>query len=426
MSEKLAKEGGRKAVRLPVPVNTHGNGTYEIGKEEKANLIKAIDRKRLFRFSFDVKESFVAKFENEFKKKMGTKYSLAVASGTTALMSGLAGIQIGPGDEVIIPAYTFIASPASVILAGAVPVIAEIDDTLTIDPDDIERKITRHTKAIMPVHMRGIPCDMDRIMKIARKHKLLVIEDVAQADGASYKGRRLGSIGDVGCFSLQMYKIITAGEGGAVITNNNKIYARAAMYHDSALCFWKNVQSSVDSPIPGGGFRMSELAGAVAFAQIKKLDNILNTMRRRKNEILNGITGLKGINPIRIADPKGDASLSLNLSFKTAEEAKKFAETVSAEGVPVGTIHNQGFPDRHIYRYWEYVLGRITHQRKGRECSWHCPRYKGNAKYSPDMCPKTIDYLTRTVSIGISQQMKSIHSNEIVRAIKKVAHALYG
>src|SRR5262249_59400368 len=139
-----------------------------------------------------------------------------VCSGTGSLVTGLTALGIGPGDEVIVPAYTFIASAAAVLLCGAVPVIAEIDDTLTLDPADAERKITPQTKAIMPVHMRGIPSQMDEIMAIARRRGLLVIEDSAQADGGSYKGRRLGSIGDVGCFSMQVSKTITTGEGGIV------------------------------------------------------------------------------------------------------------------------------------------------------------------------------------------------------------------
>lgn len=424
MPAKLAKDGGEKTIKKPIP-HVYMHGTNAIGKEEKKYVVEALKRKLLFRFFFDEQSSFVTRFENEFKEKMGTKHALAVSSGTASLLSGLVGLEIGPGDEVIVPGYTFIVSASSIISVGAVPVIAEIDDTLTMDPDDVEKKITPYTKAIMPVHMRGIPCDMDRIMAIAKKHNLFVIEDTAQADGASYKGKRLGSIGDVGCFSLQAGKVITSGEGGVLITNDDRTYARAAMYHDSAICFWNNVKANIDSPIPGGGMRMSEVTGAIAYAQIKKLDSIIETNRQRKKEILDGISGIKHLSPIRIPDAEGEAALMLNLRFKTVEEAKVFAEALYAEGVAVGTIHNEGFPDRHIYRYWEYVLNKVPIQKKERACSWYCPHYKGNVSYSQDMCPKTMDYLSRTVAIYINQQMKPSYAKAVVRAVKKVCRALY-
>ena len=151
---------------------------------------------------------------------------------TASLTCGLHAIGVGLGDEVIVPAYTWIASAAAVISAGAIPVIAEVDATLTLDPADVEAKISPYTKAIMPVHMRGAPCRMDALINLARRHDLLVIEDTAQADGASYRGQRLGTFGDVGCFSLQFNKIITSGEGGMVVTNREETWKRALMYHD--------------------------------------------------------------------------------------------------------------------------------------------------------------------------------------------------
>ena len=163
---------------------------------------------------------------------MGATYGLAVTSGTAALICGLVGLGIGPGDEVILPAFTWIASASAVVAVGAVPILAEVDDSLTLDPEDVEARITPYTKAILPVHMRGLPCKMDELMTVARKRNLKVLEDSAQADGASYKGRRVGSIGDAGAFSLQFNKILTSGEGGMVITSDQAVYERAVMFHD--------------------------------------------------------------------------------------------------------------------------------------------------------------------------------------------------
>src|SRR5262249_11945245 len=268
------------------------------------------------------------------------------------------------------------------------------------------------------------PCRMDAIMEIARRRNLLVIEDVAQADGAGFRGRRLGSIGDVGCFSLQYYKIITTGEGGMVITDDDRVYARAAMAHDSPLGFWGRIQTGEYEPIPGNGYRMSELAGAVGVAQLERLDPMLAITRQRKKEILTGIAGAPGLRPVPIADPEGDAALSLNLLFPSADEARRYAEALAAEGAPVHTIYNQGIPDRHLYRHWEYVLNKTSLNRAG--CPWHCGHYKGSVEYSPDMCPRTLDILSRTVAVGINQRMTAAHSAQIAAAMRKVAAALYG
>jgi len=232
LRKTLALHGGPKAVTEPIP--SVGYGVDEIDEKEKRYVLDVLERKALFRWQ-DPKRSYVLKFEKAFARKMAVKYALAVSEGTSALITALVAAGIGPGDEVILPGYTFIASAAAVLLCGAVPVIAEIDETLTIDPRDVQRKITPHTKAVMPVHMRGIPCRMDKIMRIARKHNLLVIEDAAQACGGSFKGRPLGTIGHVGCFSMQVSKTITTGEGGVVVTNDPHLYARAALAHDSAM-----------------------------------------------------------------------------------------------------------------------------------------------------------------------------------------------
>jgi dTDP-4-amino-4,6-dideoxygalactose transaminase len=426
-TETLAIDGGPKAVTAEIPYVSHG--LHEIGEEEKEYVLDVLERKALFRWA-DAQSSYVLRFEREFARKVGTKHALAVCSGTSALVTGLTALGIGPGDEVIIPGYTFIASASAVLLAGAVPVIAEIDDTLTIDPADVERKITPQTKAIMPVHMRGIPSQMDEIMVIAERHKLLVIEDAAQADGGSYKGRRLGSIGDVGCLSMQVSKVITTGEGGIVVTNNDAAYARAALYHDSASMFWRRLSEDLSEsigdvhPFPGNGFRMSELSGAVGCAQLKKLDKMIRSMRQRKQEILAEIDGAPGLRPMRVPDPEGDCALSLNFLFDNAEESRRFAKALSAEGVRVGTIHNEGFPDRHIYRYWDYVLNKLPVTPTNDP--WRHPAYTGKVEYSPDMCPNTISVLTRTVSVSLNQRMTARHSKMIARAILKVAEGLYG
>ena len=234
-TEKLAIDGGTPVAKDAFPLGFLG--PMEIGEPEIEAVTSVLRSKMVFRF-LDHQNSWCTRLENHFKALTGREYALAVGGGTAALVSGFVGAGIGEGDEVIIPGYTYIATAAAVLVCGAVPVICEIDETLTMDPADVERKITPRTKAIVPVHMRGLPCDMDRLTQVAQKQGLLLIEDVAQACGGSYKGRPLGSFGEAGCFSLQQYKVITAGEGGIVVTDSPEIFQRAALRHDSAMVFW--------------------------------------------------------------------------------------------------------------------------------------------------------------------------------------------
>ncbi len=207
---------------------------FRMGKEEIEAVKTVIKSTDLFRINNNARE--VDHFEEEWAAKIGTKYALGLTSGTAALITSLAALGIGPGDEVIVPGYTFMATASAVLSVGAIPVIVEVDETLTIDPCEIEKKITKFTKAIIPVHLNGFPCDMDRIMQLAKKYDLKIVEDACQADGGSYKGMRLGSIGDIGTFSFNYYKIISSGEGGALVTNDKLLYQRA-LVDLSYLCW---------------------------------------------------------------------------------------------------------------------------------------------------------------------------------------------
>lgn len=196
--ERLAIDGGPRAVPEGAIPAVRGHGVNELDAAEEAAVLDVLRRKSVFRWQ-DPEQSYVARFEAAVAQRTGARFALAVNSGTGALVTALTAAGIGPGDEVIVPGYTFIASAAAVIICGAVPVIAEIDDTLTLDPDDVARKITPHSRALMPVHMRGIPSQMDRLMDLAAQHDLRVVEDSAQANGGAVRGRALGTIGHLGC-----------------------------------------------------------------------------------------------------------------------------------------------------------------------------------------------------------------------------------
>jgi len=392
----------------------------EIGEEEEQAVIKVLRERRVFRYSGG-ENSETLRLERAFAAFTGQSFALAVNSGTSALICALVGAGIGPGDEVIVPGYTYIATAAAVLAAGAVPIIAEIDASLTLDPEDFARKITPYTRAVIPVHMRGTPCRMDEILAIAKQHDLVVIEDTAQADGGKYKGKRLGGIGQVGCFSFQQSKTITAGEGGILLTSDRLLYERALMAHDSAFGFWKPDESSI-RPIPGEGFRISEVSGAIALVQFGRLPSIVERLHRAKYRIVDQIRDLPGITLQGVPDEEGDASVCLMFFAKNAEKAREYAEALKAEGIACGTMYNKEIPDRHIYPNWTYVL-----EKRGRTetwSPWHPSVYKGKAEYSKDMCPKTLGYLGRTVHIGLSQKMTKKDADDIARAIIKVVSAL--
>lgn len=424
---KLAAEGGPPAVTADAP-ESFLHGPQEIGQEEIDAVTAVLRRKNLFRFS-DRENSVVGKFEELFKEKTGARYALAVNSGTSALISGLIGIGVGQGDEVLVPAYTYIATGAAVLAVGAFPVIVEIDGSLTMDPEDLEKKITPRTKAVIPVHMRGKPCAMEKIMEIARTHQLKVLEDCAQANGGWFKGKPLGTWGDAGAFSMQHFKIITAGEGGVLVTNDEEVYERAAIYHDSAYTFWLEKQGTEEErqrrkqmSFLGENFRQSELHGALALEQLKKRDRILDRTRAIKRKLWEACEEIPGAEMEHVRDRDGDCGISLGLFMKDGEEAKRLAELLKAEGVRCGTKFSKDIPDRHIFYHWDYVIEKRTPHASG--YPWTGTDRPCQVEYSPEDCPQSLVWLERSVVFPITQVMTDVYVDELCQAIRKVARAM--
>ena len=425
MNKELAINGGTKAKTTPtIPMYPGG---LEIGEEERKQVNEVIDRKYLFRYYGP--ENFPSKvkeFEEKFALKFGMKYALAVNSCTSALIASLVACGVGPGDEVIVTGYTFFASCAAIVAAKATPVICEIDETLTMDPDDIEKKITPSTKALVVVHMRGVPCDMDRIMAIAKKHNLRVVEDVAQAIGGTYKGKYLGTIGDCGCFSFQYHKVITAGEGGMIITNDERLNDRCMGYHDTAACWRQDrfaEQRYEGELFCGVNFRMSEITGAIMLAQFEKLDRLVLAMKNNQARIINQIKDTKGIKVRPLNDPEGDSGICLIFFLDNKDKVQPFADALKAEGINAAGVFNSGIPDWHIYAHWKHIL-----QKKSPtpvSCSWDCPYHKGEeVEYSENMNPNTLEYLSRVIHLDIPAQLTDEDCDMIANGINKVAAVL--
>jgi dTDP-4-amino-4,6-dideoxygalactose transaminase len=371
-----------------------GPGYYWIGKEEEEELLSLIRARYLFRYGDPQDPAFkhrVKTLEEEVARKFGVKYALAVSSGTAALNTALSAAGIGPGDEVIVPGYTFIASMSSVITCNAVPILAEVDSSLTLDPDDVEARITPYTRAIMPVHMIGNPSDLDRLGKIARKHKLLLIEDTAQAFGGTYHGKRLGTIGQIGTYSFNIFKTINSGDGGMVVTDDEDLYEKAFGYHDQGhLPLRMGVEVGKRSVI-GMNFRMSELPAAVLLAQFRKLDAIIERLTALKTRFKRQIQGLKGLEFRRINDPQGECHTLITVFLPDRKSADAVAEKLGTT-----TVAHSGW---HVYNNMENILGMKTINPKNNPLKH--PLYKGKAEYRKGMLPRTDALLERAINISV-------------------------
>jgi dTDP-4-amino-4,6-dideoxygalactose transaminase len=333
---------------------------------------------------------FTSRFEARLKEKFNVKHALTVNSGTSALISALVGAGLGPGDEVLVPAYSWVSTAAAPLAVGAVPILVDIDESLTISPNDIERKITPHTKAIIPVHMQNLVCNMDAIIEIAKRHRLKVIEDACQAVGVSYKGRRVGTIGEVGAFSFNQHKNLNSGEGGAVLTNDDRLFTRARMYHDVGSYTREHEDENNEPVFCGLNFRVSELTGAVLCAQLPRLDGLMARLRKRREVLTRYLSRSR---KLRIS-PHNDIENAVGLSviFEQKTEAEAFATQPGVE-----RLIDTG---RHVYTNWVPVLTQRSFDDRMNPYKWA----NREIKYSADMCLPTLDILERSCRVSLGAQ----------------------
>lgn len=331
-----------------------------MGEDEIAAVARLIRGGRLSRYSWQGSQKGECElFEEELAAAFGTAHALLLSSGTNALISALVGAGVGPGDEVIVPAYTFIATPGAVLACGAVPVVANIDRTFSLDPDDVSRRITPKTKAIIPVHMNGRAAPMDRLTAIAKEKGILLIEDACQAIGGSFRGRKLGTFGEAGCFSFNNYKILSCGEGGALITNRPKIFERAFINHDMGVNFREYLDPLHEPIFIGQSMRASEISGAILRVQLKRLAAIISELKNRQSMYLSRLAKGKTykINPPHCVE--GDCGTSVLLDFESSEQCLRAEQIVSKVGLHCSQIAKFY---RHIVSSWEPILAkRVGH-----------------------------------------------------------------
>jgi dTDP-4-amino-4,6-dideoxygalactose transaminase len=384
---------------------------YIVGEEEVEAVARVIRSGALFRYSAS---SECDRFEARYAKHLGRKHFALAASGSNALAAAMTAAGLGPGDEVIIPAHTYMATATSVLAVGAIPVIVDIDESLTIDPAAIEAAIRPRTRAVIPVHMWGAACDLDAVMAIAKQHDLIVIEDACQGVGGGYKGRPFGSIGHLGCFSFNYFKNMTCGEGGGVAVDDDALAERARCAIDPCHFYWQGRNDAV-KPFSGNGARASELMGAVLNVQLDRLDGMIAAMRRERRTILDGIASLgnMGLRVAPMNSPDHDCAAQVMLSLPSAASADRFVDVFPSVIA--------GKTGRHNYTEWDQVLmgAGAAHPAMN---PYNMP---ANAEcrrtYSKDMCSRSLEILNRTVMVGTHPQHAEQDIRDIIHNIGEAA-----
>jgi len=417
-SEKLAINGGDPVRSTPLTGASYP-GAQLYDQQEQQELLEALESRSLYRWYGPQTPKKASAFEQELAQFMGVRYALAATSGTASLHLALTALGVGPGDEVILPAWAWHSCYTSIVLTGALPVFAECDESFHIDPDDVARKITPHTKAIMVVHLFGAAADLDPLLGLARKHGLKVLEDAAQSVGAQYKGKRLGSIGDVGIYSFQLNKMITAGEGGALVTNDPLLFERATRFHDLGLLRPGHQALLGKTSLPGfvgTNYRMNEMTAAVMRAQLRKLEAQVNRIRRHFSFVREQLRDLPGLRTRPSADPDGDIGIAFLLLLANKPLRDKFVAALRAENVP-GSAPSGSMPLPPL-PYIEQKM--VPHP------AWptfHTARGKA-IRYGASCCPRTMELYHRGAGIAIGPRYTESDLKDIVAAVRKVHRAL--
>lgn len=366
-------------------------------ESEKQQVAEVMDKGFTFRYNFDGMRNDVWKareLEQMIQDTIKVKHAHLVSSGTAALTTALAAAGIGAGDEVIVPPFTFVASVEAIVLAGAVPIFAEIDETLCLSPEGIEAAITPRTRAVNFVHMCGSGGYMDKIKAVCDKHNIVLLEDACQATGATYQGQALGSFGQVGTFSFDSVKTISCGEGGAVLTNDSKIYDYAHQYSDHGHDHIGSDRGAESHPIMGANYRISEMNAAVGVAQWKKLDRILEIQRRNKKALKEALKQYSEISFRDLPDEAGDNAGFLSIMLPTEARAREVVAGLQAEGIPA-VFYWYG-NNWHYFKNWTHIQ-----QMKG-PAKLPIELIADRPDYSQVKTPKSDDIMSRTLSMLIN------------------------
>jgi len=428
LNNRLAIDEGTPVRTEPLPLEFPG--VHYMDNEEVDAVVRLLRSRSLFRYYGVDLQKEVEAFEAEFASFLGVAHAVAVSSGTGALHTALSALGLGPGQEVIVPAYMWVSVIAAVVNHGAIPVLADIDETFCLDPLDLEKRLTPRTKGIVMVHMSGAPGDVKAVQSIARQHGLWLLEDCAQCNGGSFQGQKVGTFGDMAVFSFQMNKNMSAGEGGCVATSNKRLWQREFACHDlgyardeqgrlifdnSDLCLW------------GKGYRLDELRGAVLRVQLKKLPRIIAAMRRSKYRIREALGKLPGVQLRKIIDPAGDTGCFLITTYADAQRAQRVNRALRAEGIvtfPQG-VSNVVMTDWGLHLYTNNVSLVDKTSVDGRGFPWRLAENQSSAQnYRKGTCPHADNLFERSVLLPIPSCLTEKDESEIIRAFEKVLNAV--
>jgi len=408
--EKLALLGGEPVRKKPLPTISDKSGR-NIGEEELKLLREVIESGSLFRYS----GRMVSTFEEEFAEFLGVKHAVASTSGTAALHVATGAVGVGPGMDVITTPITDMGTIIAILGQNAIPIFADLDPyTYNLNPEDVERRITDKTKAIIAVHLFGLPCDMDPLREIAEERGIYLIEDCAQAYLAEYKGRLVGTIGDIGCFSMQQSKHMFTGDGGITVTNNDELARKARLFMDKG---WdRTAKGARMYHMLGFNYRMTELQGAVARAQLRKVRWVVERRRAVADLLTKEISDIEGVTPPTV--PKGcKHSYWLypiridTLEFKAG--LNEIAEALRAEGIPASA----GYIGIPLYKTLVFTERRGY---GGTCCPWCCPMYDGDVKYGEGLCPEAERILSQLVTLPCNEYFTKEDVEDISTALHKV------
>ena len=410
MSEPLAINGGPRTLSADLP-NFLSAAGRTFGPEEEALVIEALRSGCLSRNG----GTMVKGLERDFAAALGVTHGVACSSGTACIHLAIAALDLEPGDEVIVPPITDIGSILPILWQNAIPVFADVEPlTMVLDPVGVEKRITLRTRAVIAVHLAGMPCPMDELVSICKQHRIPLIEDCSQAYWAEYKGKLVGSMGDIGCFSLQQSKHMSCGEGGLMVTSNDIYARRALLFSDKA---WPRESTSLGSArflFLSQNYRMSELAGAVAWAQLAKVQATVARRRARADELSHLIAGLEGVTAPHIPAGTNPAYwlYMLRITESAQASAQDFGAALVAEGVPAWVRYivdplylSPIFTTPQTYGTSGYPFSQCAHQ-----------------SFTRGLCPQAEQALSQVIAIHWNENYTAGQVAEIAVAIRKVAH----
>ena len=413
-------------------------GAELAGEAEERNVREVLRRRRLWRYEVPSEASFVGRFEAAAEALLGVRHVHATVSGTAALQIALLALGVGPGDEVVIPAVTWVGCADAVILCGAVPVPCPVDDTLAIEPAAARSRVSPRTKAIMAVSLHGNPCDLAGLQTVAAEAGVALLEDACQAAGVSFRGRRLGGFGDAAAFSTNLMKFVAAGDGGFVATDRDDVYAFAVSFSGGKVFPARKRDLGLTAPeIPATTLRMSELTGAVALAQLQRLDPLLTRLRSARDEIVAALGEGSTYRRLVSHDPDGDAGWCTLLRFDDERACQAFAAAVRAQGVQHVSTARERFAGGEIYHcypvmageqligsggaHWAAEFGAMTARRSvdPRANPWTDARYDGCVAYPAGFMADSLDRVRRIALVQTNPRLEPRHCRAIAEAIRR-------